>query len=377
MIFILNLIFIIMFGLYFILIFIITIGWYKISVWGKYSLVLSTELSIVIAFRNEANQLPMLLDCLNKQIYPKNLFEVIFVDDHSSDNGYNIIETFIKTNRIDNFKIVNNDNGTNKKSALAYGFRLSKGNLIVTTDADCVMGENWLFTIASYYEKHHPKLISGPVAFKYNNVFEKIQALEFSSLIASGAGAIEIKAPIMCNGANLAFEKDLFCFDSDTHNAKNFISGDDVFLLMHAKIKYGNHLIHFVKSKDAIVYTKACESIKSFFYQRIRWVSKSSGYTDFSMIAVSLIVFIANFLLLSVGICSIFYKTLLIYFVIAFVLKLIVDFPIIYDINKFFNQKKLLWYYLVLQIIYSLYVVFFGLAGQFLPFVWKNRKFKK
>ncbi len=373
----LELIFIGFFGLYLILIFFITIGWLRIKEEKKPFKVPATEISVVIAFRNEESRLQFLLDSLAKQTYPKHLFEIIFVDDHSTDNGSFFIDNYLKSNKIDNVTIAINKNGSNKKSALVLGFGLAKGNLIVTTDADCVMGENWLSSIASYYEKYHPKLISGPVAFKYNNFFERLQALEFSSLIASGAGAIEIKAPIMCNGANLAFEKDLIISNTDSFIGEKYISGDDVFLLMHAKNKYGNHLIHFIKNFDAIVYTNACNSAKSFFYQRIRWVSKSKGYTDFSTLGVSIIVFLANCFLMFLGIATVFYNSLITYFVIAYLLKLIFDFPIIYDINKFFQQKKLLYYYLPLQLVYSLYVVFFGFAGQFLPFIWKNRKFKK
>ena len=220
-------------------------------------------------------------------------------------------------------------------------------------------------------------MIIGPVCFhKDNSTFKKIQNLEFLSLIVSGAGAAKISHPIMCNGANLAFSKSAYSKVMTNEKEENFISGDDIFLMLKIKRKYGSQAIHFLKSYDAIVYTEAKNTFKDFFDQRIRWVSKSRGYSSISLILTSLIIYIFNYFLLAGAILSFFFPELISYTLILFLIKCIIDLPILFGITKFVKRKKLLFFFLPLQLIYILYISIIGFVGNFLKFEWKGRNGK-
>jgi cellulose synthase/poly-beta-1,6-N-acetylglucosamine synthase-like glycosyltransferase len=356
-----------------------TYGWFRLEKFVLSDKEPKTKVSIIIPARNEEQNITDILYDLLKQTYPKNLFEIIVVDDFSTDTTRNLIKDFINSNPDLKVKLITSEIGSPqisaKKQAIKSGLKNSSGELIVTTDADCRVNKNWLSTIIDFYEKKYPKMIVGPVCFVNENTwFKKLQSLEFLSLIASGAGAIEIGLPIMCNGANLAYQKQAF-YEVNGFKTKNeFVSGDDVFLLLKIKKKWGSSAITFLKNSDAVVYTGAKKSFWEFISQRIRWVSKSSGYTDFSIITTALVVYLFNFGLLAGFVLGLFYYELLPVVLIIFIVKLVIDLPVLVGITKFIRHRKLLWNYLLLQIIYVIYISFMGIIGNFLKFKWKGRK---
>jgi len=208
-------------------------GWNKIQEYNQDNNDLNISVSVIVAFRNEENNLPQLIECLKNQSH-QNKIEFLFVNDHSTDMSVKKIKPIISG--LNNFRLLElPQNKTGKKEAIKYAIENTEGELIVTTDADCHMGNNWLNIIVSYYEKNRPLLISAPVLIeKQNNWFSNFQSIELLSLVGSGAGAIRVKKPIMCNGANMAFARDFYTKSTDLSN-KKYVSGDDVFLLLAAK----------------------------------------------------------------------------------------------------------------------------------------------
>ncbi len=361
-------------GIYSLTILAFSIGWMKLRTFVSSGIFDTIPISIIIACRNEENNISHLLKFLSKQTYPKENTEIIFVNDHSTDNTRDIISRFIQ-----DFKYIKlfdlPENKTGKKEALAYGIKNSNSGIIITTDADCAMEKDWINTLVSYYIQFKPKLLVGPVAFNYrnNNIFQKLQAFEFLSLIGSGAGAIGINKPIMCNGANLLFEKSLY----ENSNIKNHIvSGDDIFLMLYAK-RINKKSIHFIRSKEAIVYTKPVKSVKEFLNQRIRWTSKSKAYRDFDIVFTAMVVAFANLVLAFSFVYTIWDFAFLNTFILLFIIKSIFDLLILIPVTKFFHPLKLLWLFFPLQLIYPFYIVFtviFGLIGNF---SWKGRCFQE
>ncbi len=330
-------------------------------------------ISILVAVRDEEKNIFNLLNSIFKQNFPKKNFELILVDDFSEDKTSEIIEKFIE--KTDNFLLLKlkNKSKNGKKYALKKAIKKSKGNLIITTDADCIMGTNWLITIASYYEKFRPKMIVAPVLLKgEKTLFQKMQSLEFLSLIASSAGAIGMKKAIMCNGANLIYEKKII---NDDFFFEKSVSGDDIFLMLNLKKKYKNQ-IHFLKSKDAIVFTKSQKTFSDFIEQRKRWTSKSKFYKDFDIIYVSILIFLNNFLLFLNFILSFFEKKYFFLFLILFFTKFMMDFIFLRRSSKFFEKKFEKKIFFILQFIYPFYIVFIALYGNFSSFIWKKRKIK-
>ncbi len=358
-------------GIYSIIILFYAFGWRKLKTFISDNQKKAIPVSIVIACRNEEKNILSHLKSLTKQNYSTEKTEIIIVDDHSEDNTKSIISRYIKDfNHIQLLNLPETYPG--KKEALALGIRHSKSGLIITTDADCVMNPDWLNTMMQYYISYKPMMLSGPVTFMQSkSIFHKFQNLEFLSLIGTGAGSISIKRPIMCNGANLLFEKSLY----KKCNVKNNIaSGDDIFLLLNSK-KESTKSIHFIKSYDAIVYTRPASSIKTFFHQRIRWTSKNKAYRDFDIICTAIFVTLANVTIIASLIFSLWSYSFLKLFAIIFLIKSITDLTILIPVSRFFRQTSLIWFFLPLQIIYPLYILLTFIFGIFGNFNWKGRKF--
>jgi cellulose synthase/poly-beta-1,6-N-acetylglucosamine synthase-like glycosyltransferase len=332
----------------------------------------STMLSVIIPIRNESVIIRRIIDLLLSQDYPESLFEIIIINDHSTDDPFNKLDRYKEGGRIQLLDLPEGLSG--KKHALKHGISQAKGKLIVTTDADCRPDKDWLKTISTYYCNGNVKMLSGPVAIeKTKGLFAKFQSLEFISLIGSGAGAIGSRMPIMCNGANLVYEKDAFVEVGGFEGNDHIPGGDDIFLLQKFKNKYGPNAIGFIKNPAAIVYTDASPNLRTFINQRFRWVSKSPAYRDFSMIFTAFVVLLTNLGLFVSLIWAINSTELLIAFVVTFLLKCLIDLPLLWKASGFFRQRHLLLYYLPFQFVYFIFISFSGIFGNLLTFKWKGR----
>jgi cellulose synthase/poly-beta-1,6-N-acetylglucosamine synthase-like glycosyltransferase len=207
-----------------------------------------------------------------------------------------------------------------------------------------------------------------------DSLFGKLQSLEFSSLISSAAGSCNAGFPLMANGANIAFTREAFdTCNGFTGNLK-YPSGDDMFLLMNIKQHYGAGAIRFLRSEAAIVNTPATKGFKKFIQQRLRWVSKSRGYTDPLLIASSVIVFVANALIVVLAFLAFLSPEYILPFVIVYSFKFIVDFPLMFSFNRFQKSGKLLVLFPFSEFLNAVYTLFIGIAGNVWKYEWKGRK---
>ncbi len=349
-----------------------TVGWFRLH---KTIIpdTISTAISIVIPVRNEEKHIENLLYHLLSQHYPEDQYEIIIVNDHSIDRTVAVIKNMAEDKRIVLLELEEGVIG--KKSALTLGIKHAKGQLIVSTDADCHPGRYWLQTLASFYDKGRYKMISAAVAIENPKGFAgHFQALEFLSLVGSGGGSIGAGSPIMCNGANLAFEKEAFHEVGAYRGNKHIPGGDDIFLLEKFSRHFKAGSICFAKDRRAIVYTGASESIMDFFRQRIRWVAKSPGYRNPAMISTAIIVLLFNLCLLISLAGSVFSRDLLFAFLAALLLKYIIDFPLLWNISSFVRQRKLMRWYLPFQLIYFFFISASGVWGNLSSYSWKGRK---
>ena len=200
-----------------------------------------------------------------------------------------------------------------KKKAVETAIGFAKGNLIVTTDADCIVQPEWLQTIATYYEEFSPAFIAAPVVYSNplpgDSLFKKLlkifQSLDFITLQGITGASVYKKFHGMCNGANLAYEKKTFNEAGGFEGIDNIASGDDI-LLMHKIQKLYPDRIRYLKSSEVVVQTQPCESLKDFMNQRIRWASKADKYTDPKITAVLLLVYVFNAWIFFIALCSFF-----------------------------------------------------------------------
>jgi poly-beta-1,6-N-acetyl-D-glucosamine synthase len=311
-----------------------------------------TFVSVVIACRNEQKKLPALLNCIAAQSYPGNLFEVIIVNDNSEDKTYEIANGF---KGISNILSLNNK-GKGKKQALRTGINAARGRLIITTDADCTMGKNWIRTIAAFYETKKSDLIICPVQIESEPRFlGKLEELEFLSLQGITAGSALYNKPAMCNGANLAFTKEVYLSHSGKlHDEIN--SGDDIFLL-HS-LKEGNRSkILWLESPDVKVTTKSPSPLSSFLKQRSRWISKGKAYKDRFTIVLGIVTFVTVILQISYLILSSIYPALIWVFLSVVLLKSIPDLLLLSNTSGRYGRRKLMRWFIPAQLIYPFYVL--------------------
>ncbi len=328
-----------------------------------------TTVSVIIPFRNEIDHLPVLLDCLHKQKFTNQLVTYIFVNDHSDDGGEKIVEGYLPLNS--NWILLNSPD-IGKKNALRFAYKKLKSDLVVTLDADCIVNKNWLLTMIAYAELEGKDFVIGPVKLDPTKTFwQKIQSIEFQSLIASGAGAAGNNAAIMCNGANLAFRSAYIQSNIDLLKA-NYASGDDMFLLEHIK-RENPTKIGFVKSKNAMVYTEPL-GLKKFINQRARWASKAKGYSDKDILFSGFIVILINVILL-ISLPFIFFDSnFLKYFLFLFLSKMFVDGIFLKLTSSFFKTKTTLFYIPLISFLYPFYTITSSILGITNNFQWKGRK---
>ncbi len=307
----------------------------------------SIFVSVVVACRDEQDNVPGLLTCIALQSYPENLFELIIVNDGSVDRTYDIVSDF---KAIKNIRILENE-GKGKKQALRTGISSAMGNLIITTDADCSMGREWIRTIAAYFEENRPDMIICPVQLdSLSGYFGKFQELEFLSLQGITAGCAIAGEATMCNGANLAFSREAYLKESGyLHDEIN--SGDDIFLLH--RMKSSKSKILWLESAEAMVTT---EGKGHFLKQRSRWISKGRVYTDRATIVLGLATFIIIALQLSSLLASLFFQVMLPVFLLTLILKSIPDFLILRNVCRRYGKMKLMRWFLPSQLVYPFYV---------------------
>ncbi|WP_158839233.1 glycosyltransferase family 2 protein [Polaribacter sp. L3A8] len=346
-----------------------------------------TSFSVIIPFRNEAKNLPLLLKSISELKYPKNLVEFILVDDASSDNSIEVInnflsvitneeqgETFKDATRID-IKVIKNVRISNspKKDAITTAITTAKNNWIVTTDADCMLPINWLNILDNFILNKKPNMVVAPVNYKVeNNFLEQFQLLDFMSMQGTTIGGFGINFPFLCNGANFAYKKTTFLELNGFKGNNNIASGDDIFLF-EKFIKADKKSVRYLKSPNAIVTTFPVKSWTDLMNQRTRWAAKTSSFSSLRVKLIGLLVLFTN--------CFVIYYLLtgsVKMMFVPLVLKMSIDLFLFLPTIQFFNHKSSFfkWYFLS-SLLYPFFSILVILKSIFFKYGWKDRRFKK
>jgi len=357
---------------------VLTYGFKKIKYFESNDLPPKTNFSIIVPFRNEANNLPELLYSFSQLNYPTDKFEILFVNDNSEDNSVEIIKSFPALSFP--FQIIENARISNspKKDAISAAISLIQNEWILTTDADCYVHADWLRTLDAYIQTHNPQMIAGAVSFLCEESFlHQFQQLDLMSLQGATIGSFGIQRPFMCNGANLGYTKKLFQTLNGFNGNSQIASGDDVFLLQKAILssECGIAKVHYLKADENIVLTKPTANWKSLFYQRIRWASKTTSYKSGFGKTLAIIVFLGNLAVVISLVLTCFSLFSFWNWYLLLAVKIAVDFSILYQTGKFIKPKTVKFFLLsnLCYPFFSVAVALYSLIGRY---EWKGRKFK-
>lgn len=349
-------------------------GWSKLPYFTSQSQP-SKKVSILVAARNEEENIGRTIECILQQDYPQDLLELIVVDDHSTDRTAEIVRSYagqgVKLLQL----TVGDKLNSYKKYAITKAIDAASGEIIVTTDADCRMGPKWVKTVMQYFEEHDSYLVSSPVIYsEEKSFFEELQTLEFLYLIGLGAAGIGNGNPTTCNGANLAYRRDVFFEMGGFKGIDNLASGDDELFLHKVAEKYA-HKIGFCKSRDAVVFTDAKPDLASFISQRKRWASKSTKYKDKKVVALGVAIWLFNLALIGSLVTFFVLLSQLNWLLLtSFVLKIVVELCFMIPVLRFAQRTELLKYLPFLSVIHTFYLVYIGVAGNTGKYNWKGRK---
>jgi cellulose synthase/poly-beta-1,6-N-acetylglucosamine synthase-like glycosyltransferase len=360
-----------------------------------------TKISVLVPARNEEANIAACIASLALQSYPRHLYEVIVIDDHSTDRTLEIVrELFYPELTLLCLRLAETTQDqpvlAHKKWAIETGIQTATGELIVTTDADCLFHPGWLATIAAFYEEKNAKFIAAPVriggatdpgrtadnadhsspGWGHHSLLAIFQTLDFITLQGITGAAVSKRFHSMCNGANLAYARSAFYEVEGFKGIDSLPSGDDM-LLMHKIYRQYPGGVFFLKSPKAIVTTRPETRWKGFFNQRIRWASKADRYDDKRIFWVLLLVYILNALFAVLPVAAFWNRWWLWLLLLGLVVKTMLEYPFVRTVATFFGQRSLMVYFPLLQPLHILYTIVIGWLGKFGSYRWKDRKISK
>jgi len=324
--------------------------------------------TVIVAARNEENNIKRCLNSLDKLEYPEGKLEVLIVDDRSSDKTGVIIDEFISER--ENFRKIIPDEPKGKMvgkvNALATAIRETNGQIILTTDADCAVKPLWIKTITSFYQDDVGMVDSYTTQLAINS-FGGMQAIDFMYLLLVGGGTINLGFPISCIGNNMSFRKKAYD-EIGGYESLPFSVTED-FTLLKAIYKLKKYKILFPLEKDALVTSIPCPDLISLYSQKKRWAVGGLGVPVRGFF-IMLWGYLAN---LAIVLTPLFYSPVWLYLIFF---KIAIDFFVLYPIHQKLGITKNLKYFIVYQIYYILYVLV-------LPFIvltsrkvkWKGREY--
>ncbi len=342
----------------------------------KYTAAMNAQpfVSVVVAARNEEGTIPQLLTSLINQDYPEDKYEIIIADDNSDDNTTSIVRDFQKKNN--NLILlpvtVSDYIVSRKKNALAQAVQESKGEIILTTDADCVVTYQWISGMVRYFGRGVGMVAGLSTPFipqwKDATLFQKYEYLDTVGLFFAAAGALGANKAFSCSGQNLGFTKEAFEKVGGYETVKNRISGDDVLLMQ--LIKNTGFEIRFAFGKETHALTKSERRLSNFLNQRTRWASNERSQISMN---IEFYLYLADVFLLNVLIIiGLFFVPF--YAAGAWVLKIVGEYVILQKgIKRFELPGKILSMFPLWAVLQPLYIAVVGIGGKLHLFSWNKK----
>ena len=337
-----------------------------------------TGFSIVIPIRNEAKNLPALLNSIANLKYPPELFEVIIIDDFSEDQSERIYLNWRLTHSQFDTTFLENvrRTGSPKKDAISRALPILKHPWVITTDGDCILPENWLQTYHDYIQETNCAMVAGPVILKTkNNWFHDFQQLENLALQGTTMGSFGNGQGFMCNGANFAYMKSFFLDLGGFDGLQQYAGGDDVLLLQKA-LQQQPQKVGYLKSAAATVATRAIDDLFEVLQQRIRWAAKSTGYSNTYAKGLAVVVLCMNLCWVTAVILAFNHQLQWPMVWSMWAVKYAVDFLVMYRTNVLLRNGQF-FLPVASSVVYPLFSSVTGIGALFGAFRWKGRAFRR
>ncbi len=342
--------------------------------------------TVVVPARDEADVVEACLASILACAYPPDRFEVIVVDDLSEDATPALVRRVAGDagGRVRLLQMPENLERAraHKKRAIEKGIAHARGALILTTDADCTVPPAWIAAMAAEFVdvgadpavRPVTAFVSGPVVYTVERpALLQMQALEFLGLVSLGAGMIGAGRPVTCNGANVAYRKDVFEALGGFSGIDHLTSGDDE-LLMQKVARETPHRVAFCGAPAATVVTAPVRSAGGFLQQRRRWASKSLHYPSAALVAGAAVAWLFHAALLASAVASVWVPALRWPTVTAFLLALAAEAALLAPATVHFGRGRLLRWLPVMELLRVPYFVYIGPAGLVGGYQWKGRR---
>lgn len=352
--------------------------WSKIPLFSTPSTTEDIRVTVIVPARNEEQYIDACLTAILHQNYRRSMLEVIVVDDHSEDNTAATVRKYEKEgirlitlkDHIAPGELIN----SYKKKAIETAIAHAGGDIIVTTDADCTAGPEWIKTIVSFYTTRRDAFIVAPVRITSGgSLLGVFQSLDFAILQGITAASVYGGLHNMCNGANLAYEKSSFNAVGGFEGINHIASGDDMLLMEKMATTFPGKT-GYLNAKTAIVTSAPVQTLSAFFHQRVRWASKATSYKSGKMKGVLLLVLLVNVSFVTMLVASFFSMLWFRLFLVLAFYKILIEWKFVKSILHFYSLRPLLIIFPLLQPFHAIYTVVAGLAGLFTRYQWKGRK---
>jgi cellulose synthase/poly-beta-1,6-N-acetylglucosamine synthase-like glycosyltransferase len=335
-----------------------------------------------VAARDEEKNITHCIQSLLNQDYPLDKYEIIIVDDFSTDKTAELIKIFETS--VTNLKYLSSNAKRHEKIIVSYkreaiqtGINASKGKYILLTDADCIVPTSWITAFSEQFIKEDCVFIGGPVVIsdEKQNLLTSFQALDMIGMMVITGAGYQSGNQLLANGANMGFSKQVFNELGRYAQFPNKASGDDMFLLHHFHHHHPKS-IRFLKTQSAVVVTQPEYAIKSLLRQRIRWASKNNAYKEMNINFSLFVLFMISLTIIILGVLSILQASIFFpAFCVLYIFKMFSDYLLQREAIRFFNKRTLAKYFFLSQNIHTIYITWVGIMANLFPFYyWKGRK---
>jgi glycosyltransferase involved in cell wall biosynthesis len=355
------------------------LGDYKVKTLYYRNADYTVQFSIVVAFRNEENNLPNLLESILNLDYPSERFELLLVDDDSTDNSRQVIEQTLQKRDI-NWQIITPERISNspKKDAVTSGVKRAKFDWIVTTDADCTVPVNWLVGFNHIICELHPKMVCGQVFVEESkDFFSEYQKFEMLALQGITKGSFGWNRPMLCNGANFAYSRDAFGEVNGFEGNNTMASGDDVFLMQKFRESFIGQ-VFFLKDPEHTVVTSPVKGFKNMIAQRIRWAAKTTRMKGKQIKWTGLFILLMNlWLIAGLVYFPLFNREFILEYLLFWFIKLVFDDWFATDSAESLRPEISRKRVFLVGLVYPFISSYIAVRSLFGGYRWKGRDFKR